>query len=181
MNELDQETISTEDQVALTTVLTINDNRQAKIEFQEAVQRLRDDNLTASNDLLEVKNRLSKLEDIVRALTAQGGVAQTSPKKVQELEAVTRYGRTMIIRIPKGKPLVPLRSSRSQTPTLSNYGADSAPNSQLGDETMSGDGDDTSTSPQDTADVVTSPIKVKAEAMEEVSSDVTDVLARIVY
>lgn len=80
MNELDQEAISTEDQVALTTILTTNLTHQAKMDLQKAVLHLRDDHMNVTNELLDVKIRISKLEDIVRALTAQRSSAQDTPK-----------------------------------------------------------------------------------------------------
>jgi hypothetical protein len=102
VNELDQEDISTEDQVALTTILATNLTHEAKMELQQAVQHVRDDHLTVIQELLEVKTRVSKLEDLVRVLTAQRNGVQKLPKMAQELEVTTRYGKTVVVKIPKG-------------------------------------------------------------------------------
>ena len=85
MNELDQEAISTEDQVALTTILTTNHTHQTKMDLQKAFLHLRDDHTSLANDLLDLKIRMSKLEDNVRALTAQRTSAQDAPRMAQEI------------------------------------------------------------------------------------------------
>lgn len=127
MNELDQEAISTEDQVALTAILTAQQIHQTKMDAKQGIQQLKDDHLAVVQDLVEVKGRVSKLEDLVRALTAQKNVTPDPPKMALDLEVKTRYGKTIIVRIPKGQALVPHRSARSQSAAPSNHLADSAP------------------------------------------------------
>ena len=169
LNELDQEAISTEDQVALTTILTSNHTHQAKMDLQKAIKHLRDDHTSVANDLLDLKIRISKLEDNVRALTAQRNSAQDSPRMAQEIEAITRYGRTVVLKIPKGQALVPLRASRSLTPTPSNSTADSATNSQRSDEHLTADSGDHSASPESSKEIVTQPEDLKVDTQEKVS------------
>lgn len=172
-NELDQEDISTEDQVAVTTVLTTNLIHEAKMELQQAVTHLRDDQLAVTNGLFELKERVSKLEDLVRVLTVQRTGAQDLPKMAQELNAITRYGKTVVLKIPKGQALVPLRSSRSPTPTLSNKAANSEPNSQPVDKHTTVENGDVSTYSRGTAESATQPAKAKAQTMEKVGLNIT--------
>jgi hypothetical protein len=169
LNELDQEAISTEDQVALTTILTSNHTHQAKMDLQKAIKHLRDDHTSVANDLLDLKIRISKLEDNVRALTAQRNSAQDSPRMAQEIEAITRYGRTAVLKIPKGQALVPLRASRSLTPTPPNHRADSAPNSQVSEDDVVVDGADQPISSQSDSEIPTQPEVPKAQNLEKVS------------
>ena len=169
LNELDQEAISTEDQVALTTILNTNLTQQAKMELQKAILHLRDDHINITNELLGVKIRVSKLEDNVRALTAQRYAAQDSPRMAQEIEAITRYGRTVVLKIPKGQALVPLRASRSLTPTPPNHRADSAPNSQVSEDDAVVDGADQPTSSQSDSEIPTQPEVSKTQNLEKVS------------
>jgi hypothetical protein len=169
LNEFDQEAVSTEDQVALTTILTNNHIHEAKMDLQQAIVHLRDDHITITNDLLETKYRISKLEDLVRVLTAQKNGAQDAPKMSQEIEALTRYGRTVVLKIPKGQALVPLRASRSLTPTSSKHEADSVPYSQLSDEHMTADSGDHSTLSQSACELTTQPEHAKIELLEKVS------------
>jgi hypothetical protein len=168
VNELDQEDISTEDQVALTTILATNLTHETKMELHQVLQHLKDDHLSATQDLLEMKTRVSKLEDLVRVLTAQRNGVQNQPKMAQELEVTTRYGKKIVVKIPKGQALVPLRSSRPQAPTQSNSAADSALNSQFADGDLTVDSGDVSTSSQGTAQVAARPADFKAEIMEKV-------------
>jgi hypothetical protein len=87
-NELDQEAISTEDQVALTAVLSATHIHETKMGVQSDIQHLRDDCLTVQNDLLDAQRRISKLEDLVRALTVQKTATATvtdSPKLAQPM------------------------------------------------------------------------------------------------
>lgn len=168
MNEMDQEAISTEDQVALTTVLTANMTHEAKMDLQKAVQHLRQDHLTVTNDLIEFKIRVSKLEDLVRALTAQKTGVQDTPKMTQELEATTRYGKTVILKIPKGQALVPWRVSRSCTPTSSNNMANSAPSSQHSGEDLMAESRDSPVSPLSTTENVTQPDECEVANLEKV-------------
>jgi hypothetical protein len=168
VNELDQEDIRTEEHIALATVLSTNLTHETKMDLHQAIQLLKDDYLTVTRDLLEMKTRVSKLEDLVRMLTAQRNGVQTLPKMAQELEVTTRYGKTVVVKIPKGQALVRLRSSRSQTPTQSNSAADSALNSQSVDENLTVHRGDVSTSSHGTAQVVTQPADLKAEIMEKV-------------
>lgn len=169
LNELDQEAISTEDQVALTTILNTTLTQQAKMELQKAILHLRHDHINITNELLDVKIRVCKLEDNVRALTAQRRAAQDSPRMAQEIEAITRYGRTVVLKIPKGQALVPLRASRSLTPTPPNHRADSAPNSQVSEDDVVVGGADQPTSSQSTPETVTQPEVSKAQNLEKVS------------
>ena len=169
LNELDQEAISTEDQVALTTILTSNHTHQAKMDLQKAIKHLRDDHTSVANDLLDLKIRISTLEDNVRALTAQRNSAQDSPRMAQEIEAITRYGRTAVLKIPKGQALVPLRASRSLTPTPPNHRADSAPNSQVSEDDVVVDGADQPISSQSDSEIPTQPEVPKAQNLEKVS------------
>jgi len=170
LNELDQEAVSTEDQVALTAILTTNHIHEAKMDLQQAIVHLRDDHLATKNNLLETKDRVSKLEDLVRALTAQRTAVQNAPKMTQEIEATTRYGRTAVLKIPKGQALVPLRASRSLTPTLPNSSADSATNSQRADETETADSGNEFESFHNTPELVTQPEHEKKDFLEKVSS-----------
>ena len=169
LNELDQEAISTEDQVALTTILTTNHTHQVKMNLQEAISHLRNDHINIANELLDVKIRVSKLEDNVRALTAQRNAAQDSPRMAQEIEAFTRYGRTVVLKIPKGQALVPLRTSRSLTPTPPNHRADSASNSQVSERDVTLNGVEQPTSSRSTSGTVTQTKDAKIEALEKVS------------
>jgi hypothetical protein len=169
LNELDQEAISTEDQVALTTILTTNQTHQAKMDLQKAILHLRDDHINVANDLLELKIRISKLEDNVRALTAQRNSAQDAPRMAQEIEATTRYGKNVVLKIPKGQALVPLRPSRSPTPSPPNHSADSAPSSQVSEDNVTVDGADQPTSSQSTSEITTQPEDPKVETLEKVS------------
>jgi hypothetical protein len=171
LNELEQEAISTEDQVALTTIMTTNHIHEAKMDLQQAIVHLRDDHLALSNDLLETKDRVSKLEDLVRALTTQRTAVQDAPKMAQEIEATTRYGRTAILKIPKGQALVPLRASRSLTTTPSNSTADGVPNSQQADENGTVDCVNGPESSRSIPELVTQLEHEKKDFLEKVSSD----------
>ena len=168
-NELDQQAVSTEDQVALTAILTNTHIHQVKMDLQEAIVHLRDDHLIVTNDLFEVKSRVSKLEDLVRALTAQKTGAQDAPRMAQEIEATTRYGRTVVLKIPKGQALVPFRASRSRASLQANHEADSAPNSQPSEENMTVDSGEHSASSQSNVDLVSQPEHLKNELLEKVS------------
>jgi hypothetical protein len=170
LNELDQEAISTEDQIALTTILTSNHTHQAKMDLQKAILHLRDDHIHVANDLLEVKIRVSKLEDNIRALTAQRNAARDAPKMVQEIEAITRYGRTVVLKIPKGQALVPFRASRAPTPTPKNHSADSSPNSQVSEDNVTVDSADRPTSSQSTSEASNQPEHSKIQILEKVGS-----------
>lgn len=169
LNELDQEAISTEDQVALTTILTTNHTHQAKMDLQQVITHLRNDHINIANELLDVKVRVSKLEDNVRALTVQRNAAQDSPRMAQEIEAFTRYGRTVVLKIPKGQALVPLRTSRSLTPTPPNHRADSVSNSQVSENDVTVNGAEQSTSSRSKSGTVTKPEDAKIETLEKVS------------
>lgn len=171
LNELDQEAISTEDQVALTTILSTNLTHQAKMDLQKAILHLRDDHTRVANDLLEATIRISKLEDNVRALTAQRSAAQDSPRMAQEIEAFTRYGRTVVLKIPKGQALVPLRASRSLTPSPPVHSADSAPNSQVSEDDMTMDGAEIPTSSQSTPEIALQSEDPRIQTLEKVSSN----------
>jgi hypothetical protein len=119
-NELDQEAISTEDQVALTAVLSATHIHETKMGVQSDIQHVRDDFLTAQNDLADAQRRISKLEDIVRALTVQKTATATdSPKLAQLMEVTSAHGQTLDLSVPKGKALVSLKSSRTSSPTPS--------------------------------------------------------------
>jgi hypothetical protein len=121
-NELDQEAISTEDQVALTAVLSATHIHETKMGVQSDIQHLRDDCLTVQNDLLDAQRRISKLEDLVRALTVQKTATATvtdSPKLAQLMEVTSAHGQTLDLSVPKGKALVSLKSSRTFSPTPS--------------------------------------------------------------
>jgi len=168
LNELDQEAISTEDQVALTTILTTNHTHQTKMDLQKAFLHLRDDHTSLANDLLDLKIRMSKLEDNVRALTAQRTSAQDAPRMAQEIEATTRYGKNVVLKIPKGQALVPLRPSRSPTPSPPNHSADSAPSSQVSEDNVTVDGADQPNSSQSTSEITTQPEDPKVETLEKV-------------
>ena len=124
-NELDQESISTEDKVALTTILSAIHVHETKMDLQRAVKHLRDDFLTVQSDLLEAQRRISKLEDNVRALTLQRTAAPESSKLAQRIEVTSSDGQTLDLSVPKGKALVPLKSSSratSPTPSSTNSG-----------------------------------------------------------
>ena len=126
-NELDQEAISTEDQVALTAILSANHIHETKMGVQSDIQHLRDDCLTVQNDLLDAQRRISKLEDLVRALTVQKTATATvtdSPKLAQLMEVTSAHGQTLDLSVPKGKALVSLKSSRifSPTPSVTSSG-----------------------------------------------------------
>jgi hypothetical protein len=118
-NELDQEAISTEDQVALTAVLSATHIHEAKMELQQVGQHLRDNYLTLQNEMLDAQRRISKLEDLVRVLTAQKTAATDSPKLAQLMEVTSAHGQTLDLSVPKGKPLVSLKSSRTSSPSPS--------------------------------------------------------------
>jgi hypothetical protein len=118
-NELDQEAISTEDQVALTAVLGATHIHEAKMELYSGIQHLRDDYLTVRNDLLDAQHRISKLEDLVRIITLQQTAAANSPKLAQRMELTSANGQTLDLSVPKGKALVPLTSSRTPNPAPS--------------------------------------------------------------
>lgn len=168
MNELEQEAISTEDQVALTAILTAQQVHHTKMDLKKEVQQLRDDHLAVVDDLDKVKGRVSKLEDLVRALTAQRNVVPEPPKMALDLEVKTRYGKTIIIRIPKGQALVPHRSVRSQGATPSEIAADSAPSSPPNNgSTTTKDGDVASSSSNPTESIVRLP-KAGLEASQKV-------------
>lgn len=139
------------------------------MDLQKAILHLRDDHISITNELLDVKTRLSKLEDIVRALTAQRSVAQDAPRMAQEIEATTRYGKTVVLKIPKGQALVPLRPSRSPTPTPPNHRADSAPDSQVSKDNVAADGVKQPTSSHSTPEITTQPEESKIQFLEKVS------------
>ena len=120
-NELDQESISTEDQVALTAVLGAIHVHETKMDLQRDVKHLRDNYLTVQSDLLDAQRRISKLEDNVRALTLQRVVTTDPPKLAQRIEVTTNDGQTLDLSVPKGTALVPLKpSSRAASPTPSS-------------------------------------------------------------
>ena len=139
------------------------------MDLQSDILQLRNDHIRAANDLLEAKIRISKLEDNVRALTAQRSAAQDSPRMAQEIEAITRYGRTVVLKIPKGQALVPLRASRSPTPTPPVHSADSAPNSQVSEDDVTMDGVNQTTSSQSTSEAAIQPEDPKIQTLEKVS------------
>ena len=139
------------------------------MDLQKAILHLRDDHTRVANDLLEATIRISKLEDNVRALTAQRSAAQDSPKMAQEIEAITRYGRTVVLKIPKGQALVPLRASRSLTPTPPVHSTDSAPNSQVSEDDVTTDGAELPTSSQSTPEIAIHPEDPKIQTIEKVS------------
>jgi hypothetical protein len=139
------------------------------MDLQKAVSHLRDDHMNITNQLLDAKIRISKLEDIVRALTAQRSVAQDAPRMAQEIEATTRYGKTVVLKIPKGQALVPLRPSRSLTPTPPNHRADSAPDSQVSEDNVTVDCANQPTSSQSTFEINAQPEDPKIETIEKVS------------
>jgi hypothetical protein len=118
-NELDQEAISTEDQVALTAILSATHIHETKMGIQSDIQHLRDDYLTVQNDLLDAQARISKLEDLVRALTLQKTAATDSSKLTQRMEVTSANGQTLDLSVPKGKALVSLKSSRTSSPAPS--------------------------------------------------------------
>lgn len=139
------------------------------MDLQKAILHLRDDHTRVANDLLEATIRISKLEDNVRALTAQRSAPQDSPRMAQEIEAITRYGGTVVLKIPKGQALVPLRASRSLTLTPPVHSADSAPNSQVSEEDVTTDGADQTTSSQSTSEASMHPEDPKIQTLEKVS------------
>lgn len=139
------------------------------MDLQKAILHLRDDHTNVANDLLDLKIRISKLEDNVRALTAQKNAAQDAPRMAQEIEATTRYGKSVVLKIPKGQALVPLRPSRSLTPNPPNYSADSAPNSQVSEDNMTVFGADRPTSSQSASEITTPPEDPKVQTLEKVS------------
>jgi hypothetical protein len=108
-NELDQEGISTEDQIALTAVLGATHIHEAKMAHQTAIQHLRDDYLSVHNGLLDAQRRIQKLEDLVRILTLQ-----------QTAEADSPNGQIFDLGMPKGNALEPLISSRTSSPAPSS-------------------------------------------------------------
>lgn len=168
MNELDNEAISIEDQVALTAVLNAQHVHRAKMELKQDVEQLRVDHMTVANDLIEVKGRVSKLEDLVRALTVQKSGTLDSPKMAQEIKVSTRYGKTIIVKIPKGKALVPFKTSRSQS-TRSNYHvADFASFSQSILEFVPANNADLAHSSLDTNERVAQLPQATAETLEKV-------------
>jgi hypothetical protein len=139
------------------------------MDLQKAILHLRDDHMNVTNELLDVKIRISKLEDIVRVLTAQRSSAQDTPRMSQEIEATTRYGKTVVLKIPKGQALVPLRPSRSPTPTPPNHRADSAPNSQVSEDNVTVNGLTQPISSQSTSETITQPEEAKIQTLEKVS------------
>lgn len=139
------------------------------MDLQKAILHLRDDHMNVTNELLDVKIRISKLEDIVRVLTAQRSSAQDTPRMSQEIEATTRYGKTVVLKIPKGQALVPLRPSRSPTPTPPNHRADSAPNSQFSEDNVTVNGLTQPISSQSTSETITQPEEAKIQTLEKVS------------
>lgn len=98
------------------------------MELQQVVQHLRDDHVTITTDVLDLKNRVSKLEDLVRALTLQKSVAPDSPKQAQLIPITTSNGQTLDLSVPKGKPLVSHKSSRTSTPAPTNRTSDNVLN-----------------------------------------------------
>jgi hypothetical protein len=118
-NELDQEGISTEDQIALAAVLGATHIHEVKMVHQTSVQHLRDDYLSVHNDLLDAQRRISKLEDLVRIITLQQTAAADTPKLAQRMELTSTNGQTLDLSVPKGKALVPLKSSRTPSPAPS--------------------------------------------------------------
>lgn len=139
-NELDQESISTEDQIALTAVLSSTHVHEAKMELQHAIQHLRDDYLAVHNDLLDAQRRISKLEDLVRVLTLQRTPATDSPKLAQLMEVTSSSGQTLGLSIPKGKALVPLNSSRTSSPTPSATNSDNLDDEKAADDHLGNKG-----------------------------------------
>jgi cytoskeletal protein RodZ len=89
---------------------------------------------------------------------------------VQEIEAITRYGRTVVLKIPKGQALVPFRASRAPTPTSKNHSADSSPNSQVSEDNVTVDSADRPTSSQSTSEASNQPEHSKIQILEKVGS-----------
>lgn len=141
------------------------------MDLQKAILHLRDDHMNVTNELLDVKIRISKLEDNLRALTAQRASAQDVSRMAQKIEATTRYGKTVVLKIPKGQALVPLRASRSMTPTPPNHRADSTPDSQISEDNVTLEGTNQPTSSQSTFAITTQPEDSKIESLEKVSLD----------
>ena len=116
---LDQEAISTEDQIALTAVLGATHIHEAKMDLHSTIQQFTDDYLAIRNDLLDAQSRISKLEDFVRVLTLQRTTPADSPKLAQRMELTSTNGQNLDLSVPKGNALVPLSSSRTPSPTPS--------------------------------------------------------------
>lgn len=121
LDELDQAEISTEEQVAVVAVLMASQAHETKMGLESIIERLKDQNKALTQDLLETKSRVSKLEDLIRALTLQKSASPESPKKAHFIPVSTSDGQTIELSVPKGSSLVPLKdsraSSRSTTPT----------------------------------------------------------------
>ena len=117
---LDQEAISTEDQIALTAVLGATHIHEAKMDLHSTIQQFTDDYLAIRNDLLDAQSRISKLEDFVRVLTLQRTTPADSPKLAQRMELTSTNGQNLDLSVPKGNALVPLSSSRTPSPTPSS-------------------------------------------------------------
>lgn len=117
---LDQEAISTEDQIALTAVLGATHIHEAKMDLYSTIQDITDDYLAVRNDLLDAQSRISKLEDFVHVLTLQRTTPADSPKLAQRMELISTNGQNLDLSVPKGNALVPLSSSCTPSPTPSS-------------------------------------------------------------
>ncbi|KAM0722298.1 hypothetical protein Q7P37_001739 [Cladosporium fusiforme] len=116
-DELDQADISTEERVTLIAVLSASHTNKMRSE----VNKLRDGHQATAREVIELKNRVSKLEDLIRALTLQQKSPSSDvPKMTQYLPVSTSHGQTLDLAVQKGMSLKSPSHSRQASPSPSS-------------------------------------------------------------
>lgn len=120
-DEFEQEAISVEDQISLLGAIMASQITPMKA-FENKIQELETKNQSMSQDLAEAKNRIFKLEDLVRALTLQKSTADPPTKMAQQLSISTNDGQMLDLSVPRGSPLVSLKDKRGPSRTSTPAG-----------------------------------------------------------
>ena len=110
MDELEQEAGSTEEQIAVIAVLTSVRVGETERDAQAKIQDVKADCSAIETELKEAKDRIAKLEDLVRALTAQRASTSTpsprdSPQLAQRLPVNAGAGQALDLNVPRGSPI----------------------------------------------------------------------------
>lgn len=89
------------------------------------LKQLREGCQAVMRELLEVKSRVSKLEDLVRVLTVQRSPSSDLPKMTQYLPVTTSDGQTLDLGVHKGMSLKSSKENRVPSSTTSSAGTSS--------------------------------------------------------
>lgn len=115
-NELDEADISTEEQVTLIAVLSASHT----FEMRSDIKDIQDGYEAVTKELLEVKNSVSKLGDLVRAITKQMPPSSEVAKLMQYLPVSTSDGQTLDLGVQKGMSLKLSKDIRMPSPSSSS-------------------------------------------------------------